>query len=184
MEYPRTAGVRRRTPVVLLIGTVLTFSLAACSSGAGNANGTDEPEATAPVTAAAPPTAGSGADTSADARQSKASEGDAESKTGSGDGSRTESVRETVGNSLRELTADTPEPTRDQVQSTLRSAGFPAEKTEVSITRTPTGLEVEAIEAAVHVEDECVVAQLRDGSVALAVLPVLETGLCFVGDQR
>ncbi|HET8795236.1 MAG TPA: hypothetical protein VFM62_02565, partial [Arthrobacter sp.] len=92
--------------------------------------------------------------------------------------------RKTVADSLRELTADSPEPTRDQVRSTLKSAGFPAEKTEVSITRTPTGLEVAAIEAAVHVKDECVVAQLRGGSVTVAVLPVLETGFCFVGDQR
>jgi hypothetical protein len=52
---------------------------------------------------------------------------------------------------------------------------------EVSQSRTPTGLEADAIEAAVRQGGDCVIGQVRDGAVAVTVLPVLASGKCFVG---
>jgi len=52
---------------------------------------------------------------------------------------------------------------------------------QVSASRTPTGLEVDAIEAAALQGADCVIGQIRDGSVVVTVLPVLATGKCFVG---
>ena len=52
---------------------------------------------------------------------------------------------------------------------------------EVSQSRTPTGLEADAIEAAVLQGGDCVIGQVRDGAVAVTVLPVLASGKCFVG---
>lgn len=131
MGDPRTGGANRREPAVL-IGTLLTLFLAACGSGAGE-SGPVDPEPTAAVTTAAPPMAGNGSSASADESQAKAPECDPGSRTRPGDASRADDARNTVGSSLRDLAADSPEPTRDQVRSSLESAGFAAEKTEVSI---------------------------------------------------
>jgi hypothetical protein len=40
---------------------------------------------------------------------------------------------------------------------------------------------VDAIEAAALQGKDCVIGQIRDGSVVVTVLPVLATGKCFVG---
>jgi hypothetical protein len=67
------------------------------------------------------------------------------------------------------------------VTEALTGAGVAAGALEVSESSTPTGLEADAIEAAVLQGSDCVVGQIRDGSVAVTVLPVLATGKCFVG---
>jgi hypothetical protein len=60
-------------------------------------------------------------------------------------------------------------------------AGFPSGGVEVTASRTPTGLDADAVEAAVTTGSNCIVAQLRDGTVTSAVLPVLADGRCLVG---
>ena len=47
-----------------------------------------------------------------------------------------------------------------------------------------TGLDVDAIQGAGLIDGTCVFGEVRDGSVTVTVLPVLGSGLCFVGDQR
>ncbi|MBT2594762.1 hypothetical protein J7I92_05585 [Arthrobacter sp. ISL-72] len=74
-----------------------------------------------------------------------------------------------------------PKPGQDQLTAALTGAGIPAESLQVSVSRTPTGLEVDAIEAAALQGQDCVIGQIRDGSVVVTVLPVLATGKCFVG---
>ena len=64
----------------------------------------------------------------------------------------------------------------------LTGAGVTALSLEVSASRTPTGLEVDAIEAAALQDKDCVIGQMREGKVTV-VLPVLSTGKCFVGAQ-
>ncbi|MDQ6739931.1 MAG: hypothetical protein M3021_06090 [Actinomycetota bacterium] len=56
--------------------------------------------------------------------------------------------------------------------------------TEISQERTPTGLNVDAMQAAVVSGKQCVVGQIRSQAVEMAVLPMLSTGRCFVGDQH
>lgn len=63
----------------------------------------------------------------------------------------------------------------------LTGAGIPAGSLQVSAGTTPTGLAVDAIEAAALQGGDCVIGQIRDGAVAVTVLPVLATGKCFVG---
>ncbi|EMY35244.1 hypothetical protein D477_005131 [Arthrobacter crystallopoietes BAB-32] len=63
----------------------------------------------------------------------------------------------------------------------MTDAGLPENAVEVSADITPTGLAVDAIEAAAPVEDSCIIGQVRDGEVAISVLPVLDSGKCFVG---
>ncbi|MGO4653089.1 hypothetical protein AB4068_15505 [Arthrobacter sp. 2RAF22] len=70
------------------------------------------------------------------------------------------------------------------MRSTLAAAGVPVSSLEVSAGRTPTGLEVDAIEAAARTGTDCVMAQIRDGHVTTAILPVLASGKCFAGDAR
>lgn len=63
-------------------------------------------------------------------------------------------------------------------------AGAATAAIEVSRSVTPTGLQPDSIEVAARVAKECVVGQIRNGAAAVAILPVLATGKCFVGDQR
>ena len=90
-------------------------------------------------------------------------------------------LKETVGNALQGVAAANPKPGQDQLTAALTGAGIPAASLQVSASRTPTGLEVDAIEAAALQGQDCVIGQIRDGSVVVTVLPVLATGKCFVG---
>lgn len=87
-----------------------------------------------------------------------------------------------IRDSLTKLAAVTKSPNRDQMMSAMLEAGAGKDKVELSIDITPTGLAVDAIEAAAPVGEECVVGQVRDGNVAVSILPVLASGRCFVGD--
>lgn len=87
-----------------------------------------------------------------------------------------------LSESLGTLAASTKAPNREQMSAAMLAAGADPAKVEVSIDITPTGLAVDAIEAATLVETECVVGQVREGAVAVTILPVLESGRCFVGD--
>jgi len=90
-------------------------------------------------------------------------------------------LSETVGNALRGVAATNPKPGQEQLTAALTGAGIPAGTLQVSASRTPTGLEVDAIEAAALQGKDCVIGQIRDGGVVVTVLPVLATGKCFVG---
>ncbi|WP_258066821.1 hypothetical protein [Arthrobacter sp. GMC3] len=89
-----------------------------------------------------------------------------------------------VQTSLDKLSATTKAPNRDQMMAAMLEAGAVQEKVEVSIDITPTGLAVDAIEAASPVESACVIGQVRDGKAAVTILPILASGRCFVGDQH
>ncbi|MBT2531581.1 hypothetical protein J7E83_05450 [Arthrobacter sp. ISL-48] len=82
---------------------------------------------------------------------------------------------------LARLAAGTPKPATAQLADALTGAGIPAADLEVSESRTPTGLEADAIEAGVVRGKDCVVGQIRDGGVTVSILPVLASGKCFVG---
>ncbi|MBT2584287.1 hypothetical protein J7I86_00185 [Arthrobacter sp. ISL-95] len=85
---------------------------------------------------------------------------------------------------LRSLVAGNQQPDRETLRAALVSAGIPKDNVEVSVSRTPTGLDVDAMEAAARTGDSCIMGQIRDGGVAVTVLPVLASGKCFVGDAR
>ncbi|MET3370053.1 UNVERIFIED_CONTAM: ABC-type transport system substrate-binding protein [Jeotgalibacillus campisalis] len=89
-----------------------------------------------------------------------------------------------VESALKTLVAGNPKPDRETLRAALVSAGIPNANVEVSVSRTPTGLDVDAMEAAALTGDSCVMGQIRDGGVVVTVLPVLATGKCFVGDAR
>ncbi|MCT9867758.1 DUF6993 domain-containing protein [Paenarthrobacter aurescens] len=93
----------------------------------------------------------------------------------------TTSVVETT---LKNLVATNTKPDREALRAALVSAGIPKGNIEVSVSRTPTGLDVDAMEAAALSGESCVMGQIRDGGVVVSVLPVLATGKCFVGDAR
>lgn len=82
---------------------------------------------------------------------------------------------------LQALVASSPQPSTAQVLESLSAAGFAPAAVEVSASRTPTGLAADAVEVGVLGGNECVMAQLRSGTVATSVLPVLPNGRCFIG---
>lgn len=86
-----------------------------------------------------------------------------------------------VAAALQALVASTPQPSREQVRQSLSAAGFAPAAVEVSASRTPTGLAADAVDVGVLGESECVMAQIRSGTVESSVLPVLPNGRCFVG---
>lgn len=82
---------------------------------------------------------------------------------------------------LNSVTAADRKPGTEQLRSALVDAGFPSDSVEVTASRTPTGLDADAVEVAVSAGQNCIVGQLRDGSVTSAVLPPLADGRCLVG---
>lgn len=96
----------------------------------------------------------------------------------------TEQVTKAVKEQLTKLAASNGKPSSAQMKQAMLDAGVAAENIEVSIDVTPTGLAVDAIEAAAKAANDCVVGQVRDGQATVAVLPVLASGRCFVGDQH
>lgn len=89
-----------------------------------------------------------------------------------------------VSSALGALAGQNPKPSQDQVRSALQGLAATPSAVEVSISKTPTGLEVEAVQGSVKVDKSCVIGEIRNGTVSTTVQPVLPTGLCFVGDQR
>ena len=93
----------------------------------------------------------------------------------------TQTVTRTVTDTLTKLAAAAPKPATAQVTDALTGAGIAPAVLQVSQSRTPTGLEADAIEAAVLQGKDCVIGQVREGAVTVTVLPVLASGKCFVG---
>lgn len=93
-----------------------------------------------------------------------------------------------VDSALRALAGSRDSVTSDQVRGAIEegfsAAGAVAESVEVSIDRTPTGLDVDAIQGAGLTGGRCVFGEVRAGVVSVVVLPALSSGQCFVGDQR
>ena len=100
---------------------------------------------------------------------------------GAGPGTATAQLQKTMTDTLGAVAAAAPTPGTEQVRHALTAAGVPAATLEVSAGRTPTGLDVDSIEAASVQGRECVIGQIRDGKVTVTVLPVLASGKCFVG---
>jgi hypothetical protein len=86
-----------------------------------------------------------------------------------------------MSDALGAVAAGTPKPGVEQIKQALTAAGVPAASLEVSAGRTPTGLDVDSMEAAAVLGKECVIGQIRNGKVTVTVLPVLANGKCFVG---
>lgn len=68
--------------------------------------------------------------------------------------------------SLDNLAATNQSPNRDQMRAAMVEAGANNDTLEISVDITPTGLAVDAIEAADVVDGECIVGQVREGQVA------------------
>jgi hypothetical protein len=139
-------------------------ALSACTgSQPGPATSTAVSSSTPPASVAAPSTAPTPAPAQA-------------AETAAGDNPATAALKQTLAGALNRLAAGTPKPATAQVADALRGAGIPGAALEVSESRTPTGLEADAIEAAVLAGGDCVIGQIRDGSVTVSVLPVLASG--------
>ena len=85
---------------------------------------------------------------------------------------------------LQTLLASSPRPSREQVRESLSAAGIAPAAVEVSASRTPTGLDADAVEVGVLSGTDCVMAQIRSGTVESSVLPVLPNGRCFIGSVQ
>ena len=148
---------------------MLALSLAACTGGPSG--GKTTAGATAPEPAATGTTAPGTTATGAAGPDAAESAQDAAAAL----------MKQKVSDALSRLAAGTPKPATAQVTDALTGAGVAPAALEVSASRTPTGLEADAIEAGVLQGTDCVIGQIRDGSVTVTVLPVLASGKCFVG---
>lgn len=90
-------------------------------------------------------------------------------------------IKATVQAALRTLVGSAPQPSREQIRTSLADAGFAPATVEVSAPRTPTGLAVDAMDVGVLRGGQCVMAQIRTGNVEATVLPALKSGRCFIG---
>lgn len=183
----RPALVRQRTSALgkglalLTVGGLAAFVLTGCTGGSSAGN---QPAASpsAGTRSAANPSAVeptvSGTTAAPAPRSSKPGEPSGATTT---EDRATAAMKQTVKDALSRLAAGTPKPATAQVVEALTGVGVAPAALEVSASRTPTGLEADAIESAVLQGKDCVLGHIRDGSVSVTVLPVLASGKCFVG---
>ncbi|MCC3301148.1 DUF6993 domain-containing protein [Arthrobacter sp. zg-Y895] len=91
-------------------------------------------------------------------------------------------ITEALESELGKLADSNSLPNGEAVAAAFTAAGFPAGSVEVSADSTPTGLEVDSIQAAAVQDGDCIFGEVRDGSAYVTVLPVLSDGGCFVGN--
>jgi len=151
-----------------LAGIVVAVALAGCS-GSGDIVAPVAVASTAVVTVTATPTAPS-APTPTPAAPS----------TPSGSAAAPPVDAAKVRDALAGLAGGTV-PAPDSVREALVRAGYAPGDIEVTASRTPTGLDADAVEASVRAGGDCVVAQIRGRSVTATVLPPLADGRCLAG---
>ena len=95
-----------------------------------------------------------------------------------------ERTPESLTTALEALAATSPGPDRAMILQAFSEAGFSGDSVEVSLDITPTGLAVDSIRGAAIEDGSCLFGEVRDGAVSVTTLPVLDSGYCFVGDQR
>ncbi|MDQ0664002.1 hypothetical protein QFZ35_002500 [Arthrobacter ulcerisalmonis] len=168
---------------------VLACFLSGCAAGPSGSRPAIEgsgSQASSPGAAAGPDTQGQPVEAADPATLGTHASGKALAATAGGaspaaDAAATEAVKRAVTDTLTKLAAGTPKPATAQVSDALTGAGIATAVLQVSQSRTPTGLEADAIEAAVLQGKDCVIGQVREGAVTVTVLPVLASGKCFVG---
>jgi hypothetical protein len=163
---------RRRLAARLAVQLLLLALTAACSApGAGGANlaqgsGSAPAEtASGASPAGAAPATGSGAQPAADPAADTAAL----------------AAKSLLEAALAGAVAGGSKPGTDQLRAAVAAAGFPPDRVETTAGRTPTGLAADTVEVAVQSGRNCVIAQLRNGSVTTGILPVLAGGGCLVG---
>ena len=161
-------GTRGHAPRVasrLAVAVVLLSAVAACTAPGDQATVTRPAATQGEAAASARPSA------SASAAQASVS----------ADEAATAALARTMAEVLGNVVKANAKPATADITSALTAAGVPAKNLEVSAGRTPTGLEVDSMEAAAVQGKECVVGQIREGKVTVTVLPALSNGKCFVG---
>ena len=171
----RARGFRSAASLGVL--ALVLATAAACSAPSGAGSGPEAPAATQ-----TPLPAGSGKQPALDPVPAAA-----QTPLAAGSGAQpaldpaTAAAKARVEAALGGAAAGGAKPATDRARAVLTDAGFTAEQQEVTASRTPTGLDADAVEAAVKVGNDCLVAQLRTGSVTVNVLPALADGRCLVG---
>ena len=154
---------------------MLLLAVTACSTPASG-NGSGAPGQTASgqlaagqgVSGVAPPAASPAPD---------------EPSRASGAGTAAPTTKSIVEAVLKTVAGAGGQPQTGKIRTSLIDAGFPAGAVEVTASRTPTGLAADAVEAAVRDGGDCIVAQIRNGGIAVSVLPALASGGCLVGAE-
>ncbi|GAC1503899.1 MAG: hypothetical protein NVS2B15_26790 [Pseudarthrobacter sp.] len=168
---------------LLTVGGLTAFALAGCTGGssAGNQPAASPSAGTRP--AASPSAVGPTASGITAPTEPVGPKPGTAGKPGAttAENPATAAMKQTVKDALSRLAAGTPKPATAQVVEALTGVGVAPAALEVSASRTPTGLEADAIESAVLQGRDCVFGHIRDGSVSVTVLPVLASGKCFVG---
>ncbi|MHA7181128.1 DUF6993 domain-containing protein [Arthrobacter sp. MDB2-24] len=175
----------RRTVAALAAGAALALTSCAASP-APSPDALTDSSALSPTAAAADPATASGqpaeaAPAPADAEPAPSAVPSSPAADAPGIAAAVEAALRTVAESQDSVSSDQ---VRGAIEQGFADAGSAPEDVEVSIDRTPTGLDVDAIQGAGRTGGTCIVGEVREGAVSVAVLPALASGLCFVGDQR
>lgn len=82
------------------------------------------------------------------------------------------------------LLATTPDPDGRTIIDTLVAAGFDKAAMELTADKTAIGLDADSVQFTVKFADGCIVGQQGNVGYHSAVLPVLSTGKCLIGQTR
>jgi len=161
----QTGSLRRRA---LAASTVLlvTLALAACTTP-------DEPDTT-PM-----PVPTSSASPSASASATPAPPAAVLDPAGSAAGNQA-----FFDSTMAALLASTPDPDGRTIIDALVAAGFDKATMELTADKTAIGLDADSVQFTVRFADGCIVGQQGNIGYHSAVLPVLSTGKCLIGQTR
>ena len=98
--------------------------------------------------------------------------------------SEVEQARERFDAAIAALVEANADPGGREVVDVLAAAGFDKSTMEVTPDTTAIGLDADSIQFSVLVDGECIVGQSGNVGYHSAVLPVLSTGTCLVGNTR
>ncbi|WP_285724156.1 DUF6993 domain-containing protein [Psychromicrobium xiongbiense] len=165
--FTRRSRVSLRSSLAAASTAVLIVALAACTPGNGAASNSSQGSASSTVASSTVP-----ASTAAVASPTPTQPTPAQA------------LEVKVKAALSDVAAKSAKPSREDIRAALAALAANPADVEVSLSKTPTGLDADAVQGAVKLEASCVVGEVRAGAVSTVILPVLSTGHCFVGDQR
>ena len=154
-----TVSMRRRVAAASTV-LILSLALAACGTPA-EPDPTPAPTVTPSASATAPPPAAT-LDPAGSAADNQAF----------------------FDSTLQALLATTPDPDGRTIIDTLVAAGFDKAAMELTPDKTAIGLDADSVQFTVKFADGCIVGQQGNIGYHSAVLPVLSTGKCLIGQTR
>lgn len=92
-----------------------------------------------------------------------------------------EADKEKLMQALTALLSFNQKPSTNDIRQYLIGEGVKTENLQITKTKTPTGLDVDAIEIGWASGDKCIMGYIHETQASVSVLPILPDDTCFIG---